>query len=197
MNLSRAGWFFRLSLEVIKEPTDRWAWAGLDLNIGVFLVSGEFSKNREKQQKLIFLPLALRDPDGKLPWQHDHTASRRPFLAGPALTQQISLGFSDLGNITRVAFSHGWIVPEQFLWCIRHKHAFCQHQACLVSPPAFSLRSYIRYLLHGKPHFLFLFSSKFSLQAGGAITLWRNGGTRRWIYFAFPKKTSFWVSVLY
>lgn len=146
MNLSGPVWFFRLSLEVIKKLTAWWAWAGLDLNIGVFLVSRELTKNREKQQELIFLPLPLWDPDGKLPWQHDHAASRRPFLAGPALTQQISLGFSDLGNITRVTFSHGWIVPEQFLWCIRNKHAFCQHQACLISPPTFSPWSYIQYL---------------------------------------------------
>lgn len=67
----------------------------------------------------------------------------------------ISLGFSDLGNITRDAFSHGWIVSEQFLQCIRHKHAICQHQACLISPPAFSPSSYIWYLLHGKSKFFF------------------------------------------
>lgn len=59
-------------------------------------------KNREKQQELLSLPLL--DPDGKLPQQHDHTASRWFFLAGPAFTQWISLGFSDLGNITRDAF---------------------------------------------------------------------------------------------
>lgn len=98
------------------------------------------------------LPLPWWDPDGKLPWQHEHTASGQLFLAGPTLTQRISSGFSDLGSITRVTFSHGWITSEQFLWCIRHKHAFCQHQAYLISPPAFSPGSYIYSLLHGKSH---------------------------------------------
>lgn len=62
-------------------------------------------KNREKHQELLSLP--LQGPDGKLPQQYDHTASGWFFLAGPALTQRISLGFSDLANITRDAFSHG------------------------------------------------------------------------------------------
>lgn len=152
---------------MIKEPTARWAWAGLDLDVGVFLVS---SKNREKQQE-------LRSPTG--PWQKTAsatcTASRWLFLAGPALTQRISLGFSDLGNITRVAFSHGWIVPEQFLWCIRHKHAFCQHQACLISPPAFSPSSYIRYLLREKIPLLFFCLVAKSHCRLREQSLWRNG----------------------
>lgn len=147
MNLSGPDWLFRVNLEVIKDPTASWPWAGVDLDIGVFLVS---SKNREKQQELLSLPLG--DPVGTAS-ANDRAASGRRFLAGPALTQHISLGSSDLGNTVRVAFSHGWIAPEQFLWCIRHKHAFCQHQACLISPPAFSPSSYIRYLLRGKSHF--------------------------------------------
>lgn len=111
-----------------------------------------------------------RNPDGKLPWQQDHAASRWLFLAGPALTQRISSGFSDLGNITRVAFSHGWIVPEQFLWCIRHKHGFCQHQACLISPPAFSPSSTFGICCMENASSLCLFHSKFPVQAEGAIT---------------------------
>lgn len=65
------------------------------------------SKKREKQQELLSLPLPLGDHGGKLPQHHDHATSGWLVFAGPALTQRISLGFSDLGNITRVAFSHG------------------------------------------------------------------------------------------
>lgn len=65
----------------------------MDLDIGVFLVS---SKNREKQQELLSLPLG--DPVG--------TASGNG-RAASGLTQHISLGSSDLGNTVRVVFSHG------------------------------------------------------------------------------------------
>lgn len=75
---------------------------GLDFDTGLFTVS---RRHKKKQQEL--LSLLLWDPDGKLPRQHDHTASRWFFLSGPALTQRISLVFSDLGNITRDTFSHG------------------------------------------------------------------------------------------
>lgn len=130
---------------MIKEPTAKWAWTGLDLDTGLFIVS---RRNRKAAG-------ALLCPYGTLMENCLSNMTVLPLDGFSLQDWRISLGFSDLGNITRDTFSHGWIVSEQFLQCIRHKHAICQHQACLISPPAFSPSSYIWYLLHGKYFFFF------------------------------------------
>lgn len=52
-----------------------------------------------------------------LGWHPTPGISRLP---SEPLPQQTTVGFSDLGNIVRVIFSHGWIVLKQFLQCVRH-----------------------------------------------------------------------------
>lgn len=57
MNLSGPDWLFRVDLEVIKDATASWPWAGVDLDIGVFLV-------RKEQRKAAGAPVPAPQPGG-------------------------------------------------------------------------------------------------------------------------------------
>lgn len=74
------------------------------------------------------------------------------------LTQLITQSSSDPGTNAKAIFTKGWTIFKQCLQCTKHKQAFLQHQACMLSRSNefVHVQMYSLWTMQGKCHSLFI-----------------------------------------
>lgn len=112
--------YFPPNIACIRYVHNKNSYFSLDL-LFVFRKPAGLCQKRTKKKAInyIFTPIVLSSEI--LKWVPGNYPTTSIFhLPSEPLTQQITIGFTDLGNTVRVIFSHGWIVLKQFLQCVRH-----------------------------------------------------------------------------
>lgn len=81
------------------------------------------------------------------------------------LTQLLAQSSSDPGTNAEAIFTKGWTIFEQCLQCTKHKQAFLQHQACMLSRSNdfVHVQMYSLWTMQGKCHSLFISQFPFVL----------------------------------
>lgn len=81
------------------------------------------------------------------------------------LIQLIAQSSSDPGTNAEAIFTKGWTIFEQCLQCTKHKQAFLQHQACMLtrSNDFVHVQMYSLWTMQGKCHSLFISQFPFVL----------------------------------
>lgn len=81
------------------------------------------------------------------------------------LTQLIAQSNSNPGTNAEAIFTKGWTIFEQCLQCTKHKQAFLQHQACMLSRSNdfVHVQMYSLWTMQGKCHSLFITQFPFVL----------------------------------
>lgn len=81
------------------------------------------------------------------------------------LTAPIAQSSSGPGTNAEAIFTKGWTIFEQCLQCTKHKQAFLQHQACMLSRSNNFVRvqMYSLWTMQGKCHSLFISQFAFAL----------------------------------
>lgn len=85
--------------------------------------------------------------------------------AWPILTQLIAQTNSNPGTNAEAIFTKGWTIFEQCLQCTKHKQAFLQQQACMLSRSNdfVHVQMYSLWTMQGKCHSLFISEFPFVL----------------------------------